>query len=226
MSTILVPDYIYPSGNAWEQYTGSFPTCSMLVANPSNGPGCLDSNYTMAIKNARDAGLQVLGYVYTCYAVGGLTAVKEDIDNWYRFYTIDGIFFDQVKATTENFNYYHELHDYVKAKNGARNFVALNPGTTPDENYMTISDTCSIYENSYTNWQSTNPYAAWMAKYSPPKLTIFVYSIPDTQAALSVINKSKTNNVGRFFLTDQSGYTVTPSQSFWKYIVDTIPNGV
>jgi len=43
---------------------------------------------------------KVLGYVDTRNGTRAINLVKADIDNWYGWYSIDGIFFDQMAATT------------------------------------------------------------------------------------------------------------------------------
>ncbi len=217
-SSIIVPNYIYPTPGAWSEYVSGFPTCATIVANPASGPGASpNSDYTTAINAARAAGLQVIGYVHTSYTAVDIAVVKADIDSWYSFYTVDGIFIDEVQATTgASFTYYQGLYNYIKAKHATRNFVVMNPGVTPDESYMQISDSIIILENSYTGWQSATPYAAWMANYLASKMCIVIHTISDTNGMQAIINAGKAHNVGSYFLTDQAGYNAVPSELFWQ----------
>jgi len=70
-----------------------------------------------------------VGYVRTTYGKRSIEDVKADIDKYFDWYNINGIFFDEVKADAEFIDYYHTASDYVK--NRGENYVVLNPGTTP-----------------------------------------------------------------------------------------------
>jgi hypothetical protein len=220
---ILVPDYVYPTVSpGWDRYEAGYPTCTILIANPSNGPGVsVNSDYTTAINAARAAGIKVIGYVHTHYADGTilLATVEADVDTWYSLYTIDGIFVDEVAADIAHLGYYTSLSTYIKGKDVTRNFVAMNPGVVPYEGYVNITDTISVFENSYaawlTNWASGAGSAQFLLDYSPSHWWALVYGIPDNNSMATVVQAMKDRNVGYVFVTDQGGYTAPPSASFW-----------
>jgi hypothetical protein len=229
--TILVPAYQYPTNPGgtsayWNQYASGYPTCNMLIANAMNGPGgSVNSDYLTAIANAQMVGLKVIGYVDTNYANMNdhpPSVVEADIDRWYTLYEdIDGIMFDRVSATTGDYTYYQTLYNYIKAKSTTRNFVALNPGATPDETYMKISDTISIMEAAYAKYQSSSPYQNWMKLHAPSKLWLLVHTIPDIPSMQAIVTQAKAANIGRLYLTDQTypdpgSYHAPPSTSFWN----------
>lgn len=57
--------------------------------------------------------------VYTSYGARGLTAIKAEIDKYYQWYGVDGIFFDEVYyADCAKVSYYQNLYNHVKAKGG------------------------------------------------------------------------------------------------------------
>ena len=235
MAQILVNEYNYannPSGSFSynTQYVGGAPTVGIIIYNNGNGPGASqDSNYVTAIAAARSAGIKALGYVYTSYTSRALGTVEADIDSWYSFYTLDGIHIDNVNAYTgANFTYYQSLYNYVKGKDPTRNFVAMNCGFLPDESYMTISDTISMFEYGYLPivgltrsfmGDFSSQVGGWFTKYPSSKLFATVFNIPDIPTMQSVVNAIQRAGVGYINVSDQiypNEYSTPPSSSFWS----------
>ena len=92
--TVGVPAYFYP-GDLWAQ--ASLPGGGILVMNPASGPGTeVNADYVAAVGAARAAGMKVLGYVHTSYGARQASLVEADIDAYAAWYSIDGVFFDEV----------------------------------------------------------------------------------------------------------------------------------
>jgi hypothetical protein len=90
--------------------------------NPRNGPETeANNNYVSAVTELRRSKGKVIGYVYTSYAKRAADVVRQDIDRYFSFYEIDGIFFDVMTNDSEaqHVAYYRSLYQYVKDKNQA-----------------------------------------------------------------------------------------------------------
>src|ERR1041384_2823172 len=91
-STIAVPSYFYP-GALWTQMENAYPTVGLSIINPNSGPGTAsDVNYVNQVTHTRARGLHVLGYVRTTCAARAAADVKAEIDLYFAWYGIDGIF--------------------------------------------------------------------------------------------------------------------------------------
>ena len=66
----------------------------MIVFNPESGPGtAADPAYTQVIAQAQAAGIVMVGYVATSYGARPEADVIADINRYYDFYTLSGIYF-------------------------------------------------------------------------------------------------------------------------------------
>lgn len=241
---LLVPAYIYPTLAGWTQYVNGAPATQIMVANVNSGPGTsVNSDYTTAIaqaravdaqvanygsglygsglysSQARSSPIQVVGYVHTSFGARPLADVEADIDSWYSFYTIDGIFVDEVQGDAPNLSYYRTLFNYIKAKTPQRNVVVLNPGTLPLEDYTAISNVIVLFENNYAGYQSSFTSVvspSWVKNHPPSQWCSIIYNIPDIPSLASVVSSTKAAGIGYVFLTDQNGYTSAPSSTFWS----------
>ena len=107
----MIPLYVYPTSNSGvctqSDYisvgSSAIAKKTIVVVNPNNGPSTSkDSGYTACITYLRSKGVKVVGYVHTKVGYPDITGyrnindVKTDIDTWFKFYTIDGIFVDEV----------------------------------------------------------------------------------------------------------------------------------
>lgn len=146
---VAIPSYFYPaqSGtNLWRNIVatgaGKMPA-SIALLNPNNGPGsAVDQNYLFWTNLIRSQGTSVLGYVYTRW--GDTTQrreedIRKDIDAYYSWYNVDGIFFDEAATSCDMLSYYSSLNSYVKGK-GGKAVTVTNPGTlVPEVSYMRLS---------------------------------------------------------------------------------------
>jgi hypothetical protein len=69
--------------------------------------------------------------------------VRGEIDRYYDWYNLDGIFFDEVSPS--DYDYYKGLHDY--AEEGGSTTV-LNSGAPVPESFEDAGDVIIVYENS------------------------------------------------------------------------------
>lgn len=154
---VLVPAYFHPvAGSDWDRLAATAAQHEDLVwaiANPQNGPGAtFDPAYGAAINNLRANDGHVLGYVHTSYGARPINDVMADIDAWYAWYAVDGVFLDEMDNTPNGSEtYYHALRNHVRTHD-VKALVYGNPGTstTPDYlvgNYGKVADSLCVFEN-------------------------------------------------------------------------------
>jgi hypothetical protein len=145
---MVVPMYGWDAGwddviNAKEENEG---TEIIVVINPSNGPGgSKESHWADVADDLQDAGIEVIGYATTSYAGRSEGEVKDEIDRYYDWYDLDGVFLDEV--STSDHGYYKDLRDYAEDPEGSQT-VILNPGAPVPEFYEDAGDIIIVYENS------------------------------------------------------------------------------
>src|SRR6185436_19440286 len=116
---IVVPAYFYP-GSLWNSMNyaaGRVPLVAIM--NPNSGPDMTQNpDYIAAVNSLRAAGGTVIGYVSTSYAARDTNAVRTDIDRYYSFYAMDGIFLDEMTDDSDpnHLDYYATLYQYIKGK--------------------------------------------------------------------------------------------------------------
>lgn len=144
---LIVPMYGWDAGwsriiDAKEENKG---TEIIVVINPSGGPGGgKDSHWTDVADDLQDENIKVVGYISTSYAGRSEGDVKDEIDRYYDWYDLDGVFLDEVSPSDRD--YYEELGDYAESPDGYQK-VILNPGAPVPESYEDIADVIVVYEN-------------------------------------------------------------------------------
>jgi hypothetical protein len=204
---LLIPFYLYPqvwiSGNAYEQLASiatAHPSVGITaVINPDSGPGTSqDPNFVQGISILKNAGIHVIGYIYTSYASRPIADVEADIDRYVSFYgsSISGIMFDEMSNTAGNENYYSTLSNYAKSK--GLTFTAGNPGTDTLPSYIGTVDTLNIYEGSGV---PSLGYLSggWHSNYSKQNFSLVVYGVPSLNQTYIT---SAAKYVGYMYITD------------------------
>lgn len=141
---LIIPVYGYDADwSAIEKAKSDNSGDSVLaVISPSDGPGDgRDSHWINVVNELQDAGVKVLGYVDTHYTDDSKSSIKSQIDDYYNWYGVDGVFLDEV--STDNVGYYKSLYDH----GGDRGLVILNPGTSVPHSYSGAGDVIIASEN-------------------------------------------------------------------------------
>lgn len=168
----LVPAYFYPSGtnasNPWHIMCRTMNTAgggSIAILNPASGPGTFrNPPYVEALSYCHHRRQKVIGYVSTDYGTRPLAAALRDVDRYYRWYPVDGIFLDEMSNFPARVvaphgltvsRYYQRIYARVKHESGRGNYVVGNPGapaatawqlTRPvADNVVVFEDTASVY---------------------------------------------------------------------------------
>jgi len=236
---IAVPAYFYPSqpSSQWNTAFGDAPLPAgrqrILIMNPGNGPGkSLNQDYVSASNAVHAAGTAFLvyGYVYTNYGKRSLRTVEGDIDKYYSWYGVDGIFVDETASSASlASSYYQPLANYITAKKSGTG-VMLNPGVYPDPSYLNISVPSNsqlivnVFESSYTAYQ-TATVPSWAFGYSATHFSHLVYSASAAQMG-NAISLSAQRNVGWVYVTDlgvSNPWKALPS--YWSSLISQVESG-
>ncbi len=185
ISTLLVPLYSYPTTYRDDhQRLAQLRTQKeiMVIINPDNGPGnSKDVEFENLIISYKNAGMKVLGYVFTSYTSRNQSNVKADIEKYLQFYPqIDGFFLDEVSNKPEDINYYSQLYQYIKTH--GRFLVVINPGTKVPQEYYNVADKVVVFEQSIDFLY--NQYGLTKAN---PKDCFLVYGVRDIGKAKELL---------------------------------------
>ncbi len=204
---LLVPAYFYPPTH-WDSLNfaaGRVPL--VIIMNPGNGPGSgQDPNYVAVVNSLRAAGGKVIGYVYSSYATRDTNVIKADIDRFFSFYPLDGIFVDEMAndANTHHYNYYVGLYQYIQTK-GTNLLVMGNPGINTLEPYLTrpTVDILLTFESNtgYSNYVADG----WVTNHLARQFCHVPYAVSSAATMTNFVNLAASRNAGWVFVTDDSG---------------------
>lgn len=222
---ILLPLYIYPNWYEKDKYLWKQVIIAAkkvpitAIVNPNNGPDNAppNSDYQQGLKDLRQAGVKIIGYVSTNYTKRDLKAVKADINIYTRYFKIDGIFIDEAANTLDKLNYYQQLYQHIKDQS-IDYTVIINPGTEINENYLSqpVADTTVIFENHQKTWTNYRP-PAYTKKYSPQSFAALVHTTPTRKLMKSTLDRAIKSRFGYIYVTNDS--TDTNNRNPW----DTLP---
>jgi hypothetical protein len=222
---LAIPAYFDPtnsenSDDPWVRINNAIPRVNIVYGGPSNGPGSskLD-NYAKQIALTQSRGCQWLGYVHASGGNRPYQEVLTDIDNWYKWYNVDGIFIDEVEDTT-GVPYITILYNAIKSKPGKATVILNRAGVhngPNSQNYVNICDTMCTFEGTsadYVNYVQES----WMNNYPATKFLHIIFTTPQSSLA-STINRSKTKNVAYLYVTplsEPNPFIDLPPQDYWN----------
>jgi Spherulation-specific family 4 len=230
---ILLPLYIYPNwydkkNYIWQQVITAAKKVSIVaIINPNNGPDRAPPNadYQQGIKDLRQAGIKIIGYVPSNYAKRDLQAVEADIDLYLQHFNIDGIFIDEATSTPDKISYYQQIYRYVKTRAIQSSLplassynVIINPGVAVDEGYLShqVADTIVIFENYQKVWENYRP-PAYVKKYARQHFAALIHTNTDRKLMKSTLDRAVKSKFGYVYITNDS--TDTTNRNPW----DTLP---
>src|SRR2546428_9241180 len=210
-SGIVIPLYTYPTDGSWAatfQARSAHPNVPIItVINPSNGPGgSSDLNYVQGVKTFQAAGIIVLGYVATGYASHLMSSLESQIGSYKNWYSVSGIFFDEMSNVQGNENYYSTLNTYVKSL--GMTMTMGNPGTSMPNSYIGTLDSLCIFE------QSGLPTLSYLSSYSGHPKSNFAYIGLSVSLLNTAFEAASSQYAGWIYITNAGGgnpYNVLPS---------------
>ena len=201
---IVIPLYTYPTDGSWTTVINthnSYPTVPLIViADPTtSGAGSSsDSNFVTGIKNMQAAGITVIGYVDTVYAGRSLSSAKSDIANWWNWYRVNGIFFDEMSNFGGDENYYSTLTAYAKSL--GMTHTMGNPGTTIPTSYIGTVDIICEYESA--GLPSLSLLQSIQSGFSKSNFAYLAYSVSTLSKTFEA---SSSSYAGWLYITNDGG---------------------
>jgi hypothetical protein len=207
---LLIPAYFYPFGTLWQEMADELAARGIkaaIVANPANGPGPeADWMYGDAIAYCRSKGHTVLGYVDTSHRLRKLSAVRADVDEFFRLYpAIEGIFLDQVSNEPQRKvkRYYRDLYRYIKdAWPGS--LVVANAGVPALTRWPVrgggIADVLCVFEGAATDYLEWSP-PRWVRSKDASTFAHLVYATEDADMTTAVAKASHDKHADWLFVT-------------------------
>jgi len=199
----VVPAYFYP-GPSWARAVTSRPAPAMMIADiTSSGAGSSpDPVYQRTIRRALAAGIMIMGYSSTDYTRRPAAEVEQDVRNYKAWYGVTDIFLDGVSSGIAALPYYRRLTGYIHRLNPG-SMVMLNPGTYPDQRYMSVGDVVMVYEDTYANYVKLH-VPGWAGKYPADKFAHLIYGTSFSQLT-SAIALSRRRHAGYVYVTPNRG---------------------
>ena len=232
---LAIPSYIYPTWyyhggpqDLWAVMQAAAPSLRFVIINPGSGSGsAINTDYVTQTALAQAAGLLVLGYVTTDYAVTSTKTaaqIEAEVDNYYNWYQVDGIFYDEVSSLVANQPYYLALYQYVKAKTTGQRIVVINPGTIPDVSYMAACDVLCNFEGDVGLYRVRQP-APWEVNYPANRFWHIVYACYTTAQRDEMLALSRAYRAGYIYLTpdvEPDPYNTLPSGAYWQGLITQV----
>lgn len=221
---LIVPAYFDP-GPGWDRVIAAAPAVEYVIVNPNSGPDdAPDPDIQRVVREAQDAGIKVLGYVFTDLANEDPDDLKAQIRAYQEWYGVDGIHLDGVQDDAWAIPYYADIAEVIRAGGqpgqpggeALPGVVMLNPGYVPDEGFMAIADIIEVYEYYYDKYPGQH-FPEWLADYPADRFAHIIRDAPATLDALETsLALARERNGGYVYVTDQidpTEYRQLPS--FW-----------
>jgi hypothetical protein len=217
--SLAVPCY-FNADSLWTRMGNAYPTAQIAVLNPSDGPGdAAELVYAEQVKKSQAAGLSVLGYVPTGYGARDIALVKADIDRYYSWYSVDGIFLDEASTDCQFARpYYSDLYRYGK-RNCDKGEVVLNPGMATQECYMEVSDIIVTFEGPYEKYVEDYSAPSWVGEYDSKRFWHLVHSAPKIGDVETAVRLSKERRAGWIYVTPDAlpnPWDTLPPDTYWS----------
>ena len=218
----FVPSYFY-SSTSWTQAIDTRPAPGVMLLNVDNGVGTAPlSHFQTLVTRAQAAGITVLGYSSTVNGQRPIGSVETEVSEYRAWYGVNGIFLDLTQGTASELSYYRQLAGYIRAT-VPNAVVWLNPGTYPDQSFMSIANVVLVFEGSCASYLQ-DQVPGWVRRYQPGQFAHVIYATPGSDLA-SAVNLSRARRAGHLFVTDLPGspnpYGAMPS--YWAQEAAAIP---
>jgi hypothetical protein len=222
---VFVPAYFGASD--WPSVTRAKHMPSAMILNPSTGTGAgaaPNPAFQSVVRQARQAGITVLGYSSTADAQRPAAQILADVRHYKAWYGVNGIFLDVVNGTSAELHYYKRLFNYIHRVIPGSS-VWLNPGIYPERQYMSVSDVLMVFEGTYAQYRPIQ-VPGWTRDYPADRFADTIHGAVTSAQANSAISLARSRNAGYVFVTNLSGsnpYNALPS--YWSSEVAAITAG-
>jgi hypothetical protein len=219
---IAVPAYFEP-GTLWTTLQNAAPVVGLAVINPNNGPGpAADPDYFQTVRQNQASGILTLGYVATHYGQRNLSIVRQEIQRYFNWYGVNGIFLDEGSPSCARIDYYKSVYAYIKSLRPAAR-VVINPGINPGECYMQAADIILNFEDDFQAYQNWLP-ATWVYKYPAQRFWHLVIGA-DASQMRQAIRLAKGRHAGWIYVTPDTlpdPWDTLPDATYWQQEQDAV----
>jgi len=228
---LLIPLYAYPDiqieESTWQKLINlkeEYPEVEiMAIVNPENGHFSEENpDYTEGISKLIDAGIRVMGYIYTQYATRDTQAIINDLDAWQSIYQslgIEGIFFDEASTDSQYIDYYQNLS--TEARNRGFDYIILNAGITTDQSYIDsgLANLVVTYETTDQE-RIENPPSTYNTPSTTTELSLLIYEM-ETDHVDELIDFAREHQFSYIYFTED-GFDGNPWDSISIYLESEI----
>lgn len=213
---LVVPAY-FDADSSWSQVSATRPPPANLILDLPNGVGAgtaPDPRFQALVRQAKSAGLTILGYSSTVDGARPAADVEADARHYRDWYGVTRIFLDRVTGQSAQFAYYQQLSSYVHQLDGSSS-VWMNPGAYPDQDYMSLGDVVMVFEGTYSQYLALQ-VPAWASGYSPSRFAHTIYATPGTDLA-NALQLAQRRRAMHVYVTDLTGanpYNALPG--YWS----------
>ena len=218
---LAIPSYFWP-GASWDAVIAHAGAIDIAVVNVDSGPGTARvTTFATTVAAARLRGIRVVGYVHTGYSARPLAEVLTDIDRYYAWYGVDGVFVDEVPSDCAQGSYYGSVADRIRTH--GEHLVVVNPGTNPEECAAGFSDVIVNFEGTAGEYQTWSP-ASWTGGYPADRFWHLIYGADATDVS-SLVSLSGERNAAHVYVTDDAmpnPWDALPGPSAWSSLLGAV----
>ena len=198
----FVPSYFY-SGGGWIQAMTTRPAPGVMLLNVDNGVGSAPlAHFKTLVDRTQAAGITVLGYSSTLNGQRPAAEVEAEVAKYKAWYGVNGIFLDLTRGTASELSYYRQLASYIRGT-VPNAVVWMNPGTYPDQSFMSIANVVLVFEGSYASYLQ-DQVPGWISQYQPDQFAHVIYATPQSDLAYTV-RLSRERRAGYLYVTNLPG---------------------
>jgi hypothetical protein len=221
---ISIPAYFDPrlAAATWHRvFDAALTTCD-VVLNPDSGPGAeYRAEYADLVQSLERVGIRPLGYVSTGYAHRSLADVESDIDTWYAWYRIGGIFADEVSCAAGDLDFYASVTGCVRSRESGRSRIAFNPGTHATLEHMQLCDVLVNWEGSWSDYRYAYPAnPLWVKDYAAERFWHIVHGCRNVSSMRPALVLARERHAARVYVT--GGNQTNPYADLPEYWHDEV----
>lgn len=198
---IILPCY----GNTTVQFNAAIAAAKLVpviaIINPDDGVGTRKDSFIAAkVATLKASGAKIVGYIATGYGEVPLSKVRQQMDNYLRWYGVTGLFVDEMAGASGKLGYYTSIRNAAVAKGLS---VVGNPGQGASAGYASVTDVLITYEDTFADGFSSFKQPTWTATLPVNRLGAIVYSAGASQMA-GIIDRAITQRYGWVYVTDKN----------------------
>jgi hypothetical protein len=213
-----------------------------FIMNPASGPGICPSTdcttFTNAVASVRAADTHVLVYGYVTafdninQVFRTLDAIEADVVKYSQYYTVDGIYLDQVSTDPlQVAPFYQPLVTYISNLLPGGDIILGTGMLAPTDALMQMTvnrgtNLSITYESFYASFVNYAP-PPWVYNYPDYRFWYIIHDTPADQMA-NALTLASSFNAGQIYVTDglqASGNPYATLPSYWSSLVPQTQNG-